>query len=225
MDTDDDKQILQLDRVAEKYVAFVDILGFSSRVSKDFDMSLETFEHVLHSTGIVGKMSPELEFRIYSDSYLLISDSLAPVIRATQGLLMQTLFNDYLVRGGIAHGKHIDIVEPPHLFMVSEAVVKAATIQKTVKYPCVAVDPDIKLEDEWWHPASRNLDRSLLYFGGLVIVNPCNWAWGASAATRVLQMLDAHPEHREKYAWFLELHEAIFSPVPMVPPRFFAHAT
>lgn len=35
------------------------------------------------------------------------------------------------------------------------------------------------------------------------------------------QMLDAHPEHIEKYKWFLELHDAIFSPVPMVPPKYF----
>jgi hypothetical protein len=224
MDTSE-KPFLPRDKIAEKYVALIDILGFSSGVLGDFNQSLETFERVLRSTGAVDKMSPDVEFRIYSDSYLLISDSLVRLVAATQGILMQTLFRDYLVRGGIAHGKHIDVAEPPHLFMVSEAVVRAAMIEKTVKYPCVAVHHDIKIEDKWWAPAPRNLDRGLLYFGGLVIVNPCNMMWGASAATRVLQMLETHPQHREKYEWFLELHQAIFSPVPMIPPRYFAHAT
>lgn len=221
----EDTPIFDRDRVGEKYVGYVDILGFSSKVLKNFEKSLETFESVLKASGDVKESNPEVEIRIYSDSYLLISDSLPRVVAATQGLLMQTLFNDYLVRGGIAYGKHVDTAQPPHLFMVSEAVVKAATIEKTVKYPCVALHPDIDIQDEWWDPSERNLDRGVLYFGGLIIVNPCNRMWGASSATRIRQLLDAHPEHREKYEWFLELNQAIFSPVPMVPPRFFTKET
>ncbi len=220
----DQSPVFQRDKVSNKYVALVDILGFSSGVLRDFDVALQTFESVLHSTGIVEKLFEDVEVRIYSDSYLLISDSLNRVVAATQGLLMQTLFNDYLVRGGIAYGKHIDVSQPPNLFMVSEAVVKAAMVEKSVKHPCVAIHPDVPLGDEWWAPAARSLDRGLLYFGGLAIVNPCNAGWGMSAGTRVFQMLEAHPEHREKYDWFLQLHQAIFSPVPMVPPRFFSEA-
>ena len=218
----DNPRILEPSKVSLKYVAVIDILGFSSRVLANFTSALETFEQVLDSVGHVRTLIAGVELRIYSDSYLLISDSLPPVVRASQGLLMQTLFNDYLVRGGIASGQHIDVSHGGDVFMVSEAVVKAATLEKTIKYPCIAVHPDTPVSDDWWSPAPRNLDRGLLYFGGVTVVNPCNVTWGTSAATRVLQMLEANPAHREKYEWFLELHQAIFSPVPMVPPRFFA---
>lgn len=209
---------------AEKYVALIDVLGFSSRVLSDFDNALETFEQVLESTALVGELITEVKLRVLSDSFLLVSDSFARIVAATQGILRQTLSNDYLVRGGIAYGKHFDETQSPNTYLVSEAVVKAAMVEKSVKFPCVAVHPDIASTDDWWAPTPSNLQRGLLYFGGLVLVNPCMTGWGASARTRVEQMLDARPEHSEKYRWFLELHEAIFSPVPMVPPRYFLAA-
>jgi hypothetical protein len=204
-----------------KYVALIDVLGFSSRVLADFDSALGTFERVLESTALVNDLIEEVDLRVYSDSFLLVSDSFDRIVAAAQGVLRQTLSNDYLVRGGIAYGRHFDESRPPNTYLVSEAVVKAAMVEKSVKFPCVAIHPDIAVAEDWWGPATSNLQRGLLYFGGLVLVNPCMTGWGASARTRVEQMLDAHPEHREKYKWFLELHDAIFSPVPMVPPRHF----
>jgi hypothetical protein len=217
----DEDPILKRDQVSQKYAAFIDILGVSDNILGDFDSTLETQEQIIRSTGIVTSLIPEVQLRMYSDSYLLTSDSLQRLVAATQALLMQTLMNDRLVRGGIAHGKHVEASQPPHFFMASEAVVKAVQVEKNVKYPCVAIHSDIKVEDGWWGDAPSNLDRGLLYFGGLVIVNPCNRVWGMSAATRVMQMLENYPQHRPKYDWFLELHQAIFSPIPMVPPRFF----
>jgi len=206
---------------SEKYVAFIDVLGFSSRVLANFDSALDTFEQVLKSTSLVNELIEEVEVQVYSDSFILVSDSFERIVAASQGILRQTLCNDYLVRGGIAYGKHLDQSRPPDTYMVSEAVVKAAMVEKSVKFPCVAVHPDVKIEEEWWGPADSNLERGLLYFGGLVLANPCMIGWGVSARTRVEQMLHEHPEHREKYNWFIELHEAICSPVPMVPPRYF----
>ena len=67
--------IFRPERVSEKFVAVIDILGFSSTVLKDFRKSLETFDELLRSTGVVGKLIPEVEIRVYSNSFLLISDS------------------------------------------------------------------------------------------------------------------------------------------------------
>jgi len=138
---------------------------------------------------------------------------------------MQSLFCDYLIRGGIAYGRHVEASKSPNLYVVSEPLVKAAAIEKTIRFPCVALHPDISIPDEWWTGFERNLDRGILYFGGQTIVNPCNIGWGTSAATRVTQMLADSRQHREKYEWFLEMHKALFSPVPMVPPRFFSNPT
>jgi len=114
VDNDEEISIFQRDKVSEKYVALVDILGFSSNVLSSFDAALNAFEAVLRSTVVVENLSPEVAVQIYSDSFLLISDSLRPVVRATRALLMQSLFNDYLVRGAIAHGKHIDVAKTTH---------------------------------------------------------------------------------------------------------------
>lgn len=225
MSVEEDNQVFNRDQISEKYVAFVDILGFGARVLYDFDGLLNTFEDVLHDTVLLQNMKAEVELLILSDSFLLVSRTLAPLIVVTQALHMQTLFNDHLVRGGIAYGRHIALSRPPHLFMVSEAMVRAAAIEQSVKFPCVRIHPDIEIPDKWWRSNTPNINRGILYFGGYTIVNPCNLMWGQSAATRVSQMLVDSPEHREKYEWFLEMHQAIFSPVPMVPPRFLTKAT
>lgn len=209
--------------VAERYVAFVDILGFGSRVLTDFNDLLDSFEKILRSARLVETFKPEsVRMTVYSDSFLVVSPTLGPLVAATQALHMQTLIHDCLIRGGIAYGRHIEAPQPPHLFVASEALTRAATIEKTVRHPCVAIHPDIELPDDWWPRNIPNLHRGILYFGGQTIVNPCNGAWGQSAGTRVAQMLDNRPHHRDKYEWFLELHQAIFSPVPMIPPRFFS---
>lgn len=220
METDVDGVFKNAPR-SQKFVALIDILGFSSRVISSFRGALCTFEQVLRATAVVKEIIREVEIRVFSDSFLLVSDSFDRIVAASQAILRQTLSRDYLVRGGIAYGKHVDESRPPNAYMVSEAVVKAAMVEKTIKYPCVAVHPDIEVADEWWGVANTNLERGLLYFGGLVTANPCMMGWGASARTRVEQMLLKHPEYREKYEWFLQLHDAIFSPVPMVPPRYF----
>lgn len=209
----------------EKYVAFVDILGFSGNVVRGFDAVLETYENLLRGLESLQWMRPDVALSLYSDSFLLVSSQLGPLVAVTQALHMQTLIWDCLVRGGIAYGKHLEVSVPPHLFMVSEALVKAVAVEKSLGFPCVALHPAIEVPDSWWTGYERNLDRGVLYFGGQRIVNPMNIAWGQSAGTRVAQMVDAHPEHRDKYEWFLELHQAVFSPVPMVPPRFFRDAT
>ena len=207
--------------VPDKYVAFVDLLGFSERVLSKFDATLQVYESVLGGAGMVSSTLPDVKISIYSDSFILVSDKLPDIVWATQGILMQTLFHDCLARGGIAYGKHLEVVEGQNLFVVSEALVKAAMVEREVKHPCVALHHELQLSDEWWAARyARNLDRSVLYFGGLRLVNPCNMGWGQSAGTRVRQMLEATPRYRDKYEWFLELHDAIFSPVPMVPPRY-----
>lgn len=60
---------------SEKYVALIDVLGLIPRVLTDFDNALETFQHVLESTALVDDLIAEVELRVYSDSFLLVSDS------------------------------------------------------------------------------------------------------------------------------------------------------
>lgn len=217
----DSTPIFDRSQITEKYVAFIDILGFGARVMQNFNQLLDNFEQFLQLANLVEHLTAEVQVTMYSDSYLFVCSELKPLVGVIQGLHMQSLFCDYLIRGGIAKGQHVEASKGRNLYVVSEALVKAAAIEKTIRFPCVALHPDIIVPDEWWVGHSRNIERGVLYFGGQTIVNPCNIAWGTSAATRVSQMLSDSPQHRDKYEWFLEMHKALFSPVPMVPPRFF----
>lgn len=218
MTTPDDKLQLPIEQASEKFVAFVDLLGFSRRVLNEYGGSLEFYQDILESAGLIPTLRPEVKVTVYSDSFLLVSEKLGPLVAATQALLMQTLFHDSLVRGGIAHGKHLEVHRGENLYVVSEALVKAAAVEKNIKHPCVALHHEVEVPEDWWHGYESNLERGLLYFGGIRLVNPCNVGWGQSAAMRVIQILDEAPQHRDKFEWFIELHQAIFSPVPMIPP-------
>jgi hypothetical protein len=130
---------------------------------------------------------------------------------------MQTLFHDYLVRGGIGYGKHIEVSDKGNLYVVSQALVQAVEVEKIIKYPCVALHESVQVPADCWISEIENLYRGLLYFDGIRLVNPFNMAWGESAAIRVNMMLDECPEHRPKYEWFLKLFNAVMSDKPLIP--------
>jgi hypothetical protein len=142
-----------------------------------------------------------------------VSESLNDVIAAAQLLQWSVLFEDYLVRGGLAVGRHAEGHKAGIKFIVSSSVSKAAAVEKTVKWPCVALHPDIVVPDEWW----LNDGRPLLYFDGLRIVSPFNQYWFQSAMTRVSQLLDRYPEHAPKYNWFLRLYQAVENGDLLIP--------
>src|SRR6267154_3664762 len=94
--------------VKPRYVAFVDILGFGRRVEDDFHSTLETYRAVLGSTDLVREMRKEVAMQVVSDAFIVTSESLGSMVGVIQALHMQTLFHDYLIRGGIGFGKHIE---------------------------------------------------------------------------------------------------------------------
>lgn len=201
----------------ERFVAFVDILGFGAAVLRDFDSAVSIYRDILSRWRWQYKFQPDVPMRIYSDALLLTSGSLGGLVGAIRTLNMLTLMGDCMIRGGIGYGKHIELSEGTNVYVVSEALTEAAKIEKTVRHPCVALSDRIEVPRSWWHPGARNLDRVLLYFDGLVIVNPLSLFWGQSAQMRAAQLAVAHPQHREKYEWFLKLTEAIFSSEQLVP--------
>jgi hypothetical protein len=133
-------------------------------------------------------------------------------------VLMQTLFNDLLVRGGVGFGRHIEKSGEGRLQVVSQALVKAVQTEKRTNFPCVALDESVVTDESWWPREVPNQHRGLLYFEGIRLVNPCNLGWGQSAGMRVVQLRELHPTHAEKHDWFLRLHSAIMDDEPLVPP-------
>ena len=206
--------------IVEKYVVFADILGFGSRVIDDYDKTLDIYEQVLEAPEVISWLTPEIQVSIYSDSFILVSVDLDRLIDATRMLYMVTLKSGLLVRGGIAKGKHIESLQSSRLHMVSEALVKAVKLEKEIKFPCLGIHPDIEIPDEWWTKHNDNIKRSILYFGGLRIVNPCIIPLWKTPIIKMFNNPQDHQKHQDKYQWFSELLQAISSPVQMIPPKF-----
>jgi hypothetical protein len=156
--------------------------------------------------------------RIFSDSVLVVSKELAPVLQSANSLQFTALVNDCLLRGGIAFGKHAERAQDSQLHVVSVPLVLAAGIEKTIRVPAVGIHetamPRFDYRELLQIPV---LQRPVLFFRDLWIVNPFNLMWGASAATRVQQLREEHPEHRAKFEWLLDLYEAVTSGASLIP--------
>jgi hypothetical protein len=201
-----------------KYVAFCDVLGFSAAVSSDFDATIALYRDF--QANVKGwPFAERAKVSVYSDSMIVVSDDLPPVVRAVKSLQWAALMQGWLVRGGIARGRHWEEGDSSNLFVVSDALVKAVAIEKTVKVPAVVISTEIELGIEAWMPRFEHgpIRATVLYFGGHAIVGPFNEYWFNSAVIRVQSMLESHPEHASKYEWFLSLADAVRRDELLVP--------
>jgi hypothetical protein len=201
-----------------KYVAFCDVLGFSSAVISDFDATMALYEsfriHVRE-----WPFDPKAQVSVYSDSILVVADELPTVIRTVVSLNWAAFLQDWLLRGGISYGRYWEDKENGNLFVVSDALVKAVSLEKTVKVPAVVISEEISLGIEAWVPRFEHgaTNTPLLHFQGRSLVNPFNPYWFNSAIIRAKRLLEAHPTHREKYEWFLSLADAVARDELLVP--------
>lgn len=211
----EDKLKLVFDK---KYVAFCDVLGFSNAVEDNFELTIEVY-HEFKKTILNWPLAAEAKTNIYSDSIIVVADSLVPVVQTVQALNWAALLHNWLIRGGIAHGKHWYEKDGENVFVVSEALVKAVRIEKSIKIPAVVISNDIELGIEAWVPRFQYNahEVSILQVGGHAIVNPFNRFWYASAIMRVKCLLDEYPEYSNKYQWFLSLAESINKDDLLVP--------
>lgn len=205
-------------KITDRYVAFVDLLGFGQRVTTEFERTIDLYRYTLVEAVILSGYSKRVNIRIYSDAFLITSSDIAAIVNVVNYLHMCALRNEHLVRGGISFGQHFEAHNASNLYVVSTPLVKAVGLEKSVKDPCVVLDPAIDIpSDVWGEAAMPNVYRPVLFFEGRTIVNPCNQFWGTSARIRVEQMLIESPQHAGKFNWFLRFHDAIFSDVPLIP--------
>lgn len=175
---------------AERYVAYLDILGWSKTVLKNpqdamarYDGILGFWEDVPHELGA------DTTIRAFSDSIVVVSGKLGPVLQAANTLQFTALIHDCLLRGGIAHGLHAERSAEGQLHVVSVPLIPAAQLEQAVEAPAVVVHesamPDVDIAT--WRTIPP-FQRLLLYWRGQWILNPFNIMWGTSGAQRVRQL-------------------------------------
>jgi hypothetical protein len=197
-------RIFDRGKICGKYCAFIDVLGFGAATVKDLPRVMSIYEQFVQDAKDWAEFLQVVQLSVYSDSFVVTSDKLAPVLHAANLVQWFVLRNGFLVRGGIAHGNYTEGEKAGIKFIVSPALSKAAHLEKTIKHPCVAIHPDIEIPDEVWLSNSR----IVMYFDGIRLVSPFNIGWYKSAGNRAAALLNEYPEHANKYKWFLRLFEA-----------------
>lgn len=205
-----------------RFVAFVDVLGFGGRILRDFDGAFQSYRALLDQWRTVWRAGPGVGVTIYSDSVLLTAETLRPLTLAVNTLCFASLMSDALVRGGIGFGKHLEVHEARNVYVVSEALTRAVDVEKRVSVPCVGLHDSVDVPPDWW--AIPSSQRPVIHFEGLTLVNPFGAFWFRSAAGRVQVLMERHPEHHGKHDWFLRLYASVESNAPLVPPEFVSNS-
>jgi hypothetical protein len=93
-------------------------------------------------------------------------------------------------------------------------------LEREVGVPAVIVADDVAIPDELWlrRFAHGPFETSLLHFRDRNIVNRFNTPWGKAAALQATELLNESPLHRDKYLWFLAVHQAAAAGQELVPP-------
>lgn len=199
------------------YLAFCDILGFSSMILRDFEGTLEVYREFGKS--VEGSDLRGVEVTMYSDSILITGPALYPVASAVQLLWFTALTRGFMIRGAISYGRYWERRSGRSLLVASDALVRAVKLESAVGVPAVFIADDIEIHDLIWasYFAHGPFSCPVLHFRDRNIINPFNHFWFASARMRATLMLDEHPAHRDKYLWFLALHAAVESGKILAP--------
>jgi len=169
----------------------------------------------------------DVKVTMYSDSILIVGKTLETVLGAVQGLWFFALGSDFMIRGAITKGHYWERRQGNDMLVVSDALVRAVKLEKVVSVPAVVLADDIEIPDGLWlkqFTGNGNgiVATSLLHFRDRNIVNPFNSFWLLSAGNRATILMEMSPSHRDKYLWFLALHEAVTERRTLVPPAVFA---
>jgi hypothetical protein len=89
-----------------------------------------------------------------------------------------------------------------------------------VGVPAVAIADDVEIPEFYWLSRFQHgpFGTPLLHFRDRNIVNPFNLMWGQSAKHRASLLLAENPAHKDKYLWFIALHDAVVNGKELVPP-------
>jgi hypothetical protein len=205
------------ENIPERYVAFCDILGFSDRILNDFSQRFDAYRGFCE---LIADFSfKDVELTIYSDAVLLVGETLAPVLSAAQGLWFFALSRNLMLRGAITKGHYWELRKGKHLFVASDALVRAVKLEKTVGVPAIFIADDVDIPFEYWIARLQQglFITPILHFRDRNIVNPFNKYWFVSAKARATILMNESPAHKDKYLWFLALHEAVANNEELIP--------
>lgn len=184
------------------YVAFIDILGFGQQVLDAFDQTLDVYEEIINDCFYLGKWHDTVKLNIYSDSIILVSARIEPIIEVAVMVELTALKNYYLVRGAIGFGKHIENTQNGNVYMISEALVNAVRLEKEIKMPCIVLQSSIKIPDT----VIADPRRLVVNYESKYILNPF-WE-SKDLRDSLIAMAAAAKRDKNKYDWLIRFYDA-----------------
>ncbi len=203
--------------VENRYVAFCDILGFSDKILNHFEETLKVYKDFCQFVSKIPLSG--VKVTIYSDAILITGETFRVVCSAVQSLWFSALSHDLMIRGAITKGRYWEQQIGNHMFVASDALVRAVKLEKAVGVPAVFIADDIEIPDEnWLERFVRGVfEVPILQFRDRNIINPFNRYWFASARMRASMLMAESPSHQDKYLWFLQLHDAVKNQQELIP--------
>lgn len=129
-----------------KFVAFLDVMGFSNLVSQNNLEQLDRyFYHVNQILVKLKKEEPKIDYLSISDSIIIISPTgaygLKQIIKAIKEIQITLLRKKIILRGALSYGPvYFDISDN---ILVGKGYIKAYKLESQAIYPRVIIDPFI----------------------------------------------------------------------------------
>jgi hypothetical protein len=131
------------------YVAFLDVLGFSSLVSGDFHAErIDKYLECLSTIFNAKKGRPLVEYVVFSDSLILTtmddSDASFQALAARCSCLFGALLeNEIAIRGAISHGSFISSKTESGTFVAGRAIIEAYQFEGKQDWVGIMVAPSV----------------------------------------------------------------------------------
>lgn len=195
------------------YVAFIDILGFSSMVQSDCDgpqseilflpKLLEAYDRATNEA----QQNASMTVKQFSDAVVLAQlyspDAFSQFINQVIAFQLSLLIDGVLCRGGVSYGKHYEKAN----FVFSDALIKAYRIESArANYPRIVVDDDLMdLLTPTGVVRSASIVREADGSRFLDYLRNCNRDQGLEAIRALTDGWEAEPVRvREKLRWLRE---------------------
>ncbi len=132
-------------KLDEKFIAFIDVLGFSELVNKNNTTQLEKYFKVIIETLNEPGTPNMIESISISDSIILIApkglNGLIRLIKQVRAIQRKMLLNGILLRGAISYGEVY--FNDTYNIIVGKGYIRAYSLEKEAIYPRVIIDPSI----------------------------------------------------------------------------------
>lgn len=214
-------------RKENRFVAFLDILGYRSLIDRHIDNIeyIYILNHILN--GIKNPHKHEMKYYKLTNCYIqLLSDSLVitakmeennviKLIQSLSWLQLYLLVKGIVIRGGVSLGKHVET----NLIMMSQALVEAYDHEQIADYPRIVISKRILSEIQnvkKWDSQNYGFTSSEDFINKYLIKDGCiyyiNYLYFLMEKKNIHNLIDVLDSHKDALEWYYVIEKRNNSP-------------